>query len=321
MDVKSKRKKGLRSRFKRTKNDERKRQATALSSSQLNVQRQSFSLETLQSESMKSNMPPEWTMVDAKNENSMQLCIIQDNPPVVSHSVKISSDLTWAAYIFGQRVKEGNSIIQGLPFFIHNDVCFLQILSAIFKARICPGSTEDDLIELFEKRGSTRYCKSGGMVAFIENRQGCLKAIRTTNCELICCQSLQRCACCRKYRTQLFVERSRLKKNSAHYTSHDSHVNYRFLTDAQKDERLKSLQQAKRIEKQRNTRLHQLILDEIETNGIVLESDDCKDMSSLTTNISAAVAKSFPADSVQRIFWEQQIKYNSVEHRLASIYD
>jgi len=110
MDVKSKRKKGLRSRFKRTKN-ERKRQATALSSSQLNVQRQSFSLETLQSESMKSKMPPEWTMVDAKNENSMQLCIIQDNPPVVSHSVKLSSDLTWAAYIFGQRVKEANPII------------------------------------------------------------------------------------------------------------------------------------------------------------------------------------------------------------------
>ena len=83
----------------------------------------------------------------------------------------------------------------------------------------------------------------------------------------------------------------------------------------QKDERLKSLQHAKRIERQKNVRLHQLILNEIETNGLVLESDDCEDISSLTTDIAAAVAESFPTDSVQRIFWEQQIKYNSVEHR------
>ena len=38
-------------------------------------------------------------------------------------------------------------------------------------------------------------------------------------------------------------------------------------------------------------------------------------ISSLTTDIAAAVAESFPTDSVQRIFWEQQNKYNSVEHR------
>ena len=213
MDVKSKRKKGLRSRFTRTKNDERKRQATALSS--LNVQRQSFSLETLKSESFKSKIPPEWAIVNTKKENFIQLCIIKDNPPVVSHSVKILSDLNWAAYIFGQRVTESNPIIQRLPASIHNENCFLQILSVICKARICPGSTEDDLIELFEKRGrSTRYSHSGEIVAFIDNRQGCLKTIRTANCELICCQSLQRCFCCRKYRNQLFVERSRLKKKT-----------------------------------------------------------------------------------------------------------
>ena len=44
---------------------------------------------------------------------------------------------------------------------------------------------------------------------------------------------------------------------------------------AQKDEQLKSLQHAKRIERQKNPRLHQLILDVIETNGIALESDNC----------------------------------------------
>ena len=100
--------------------------------------------------------------------------------------------------------------------------------------------------------------------------------------------------CCSKFRTQLFLDKSReRKKNAKYYTSHDSHVNYRFLTGAQKDERLRNLEYAKRIERQKNKRLHQLILNEIESNRVELEPGDSEDMSSLTSGSDRIISRRF----------------------------
>ena len=63
MDVKTKKGKGLRKRFKRTKNDERKRQAARRNTLQpltMNIQYQSFSFDTVRTISLTRTMP-EWT--------------------------------------------------------------------------------------------------------------------------------------------------------------------------------------------------------------------------------------------------------------------
>ena len=126
------------------------------------------------------------------------------------------------------------------------------------KADLCPGSPEHQSPENCTR--GKRYNRSGELISYIHNRQGYLKTVRTANCELICHQKSQRCPCCSKYQTNLFIERSRHKKVPVEATSHDSHVNYCFLTVEQKDECLRSLENAERLERQRNVRLHQLIL-------------------------------------------------------------
>ena len=316
MDVKTKRSKGLRRRFKRSKNDERKRQAAQRNTLQpvTNMQLQPFSFDMVQAISLTRTMP-EWTTT-IKQDTTIQFCIMGDNPPAVIRCVEICFDLSWQAYIFGQQLSKTNTIIKELPSTIFSESCLNKVLSSIMKANLCPGSPEDHFVQLLEHcTGGKRYNRSGEMIAYIQNRQGYLKTVRTANCEMICHQKSQRCPCCSKYRANLFVERSRHNKVSVEATSHDSHVNYCFLTMEQKDERLRSLENAKRLERQRNVRLHQLIFSEINNNGVSLHPHDSEDIASLTTDISDHITKSFPVDSIQRIFWEQQMKYNAVNKK------
>ena len=79
MDVKTKRSKGIRRRFKRTKNDERKRQAAQRNTLQpvTNMQLQPFSFDMVQAISLTRTMP-EWTTT-IKQDTTIQFCIMGDN--------------------------------------------------------------------------------------------------------------------------------------------------------------------------------------------------------------------------------------------------
>ena len=184
---------------------------------------------------------PEWTTT-TKQDTTIQFCIIGGNPPAVIRCVEICFDLSWQVYIFDQQLLKTNTIIKELPSTICSERCLQQVLSTIHKANLCPGSAEDHFVQLLENWGGKRYNQSGEMIAFIDNRQGYMRTVRTANCELICYEKLQRCPYCSKYRTNLSVEKSRQKRKSTSFTSHDSHVNYCFLTAEQKDERLRSLE-------------------------------------------------------------------------------
>ena len=53
---------------------------------------------------------------------------------------------------------------------------YYQVLSSIMKANLCPGSPKDHFVQLLENcTGGKRYNRSGEMIAYIQNRQGCLK--------------------------------------------------------------------------------------------------------------------------------------------------
>ena len=81
-----------------------------------------------------------------------------------------------------------------LPSTTFSKSCLDQVLSSIMKANLCPGSMEDHFVQLLENcTEGKRYNQSGEMIAYIHNRQGYLKTVRTANCELICHQKSQRC--------------------------------------------------------------------------------------------------------------------------------
>ena len=279
-----KRRKPLRNRFKRTKNDERRSQIALREEERVlklipsNVQQAPATLETL-----KSVDAPGWTLSGTEQEDTLQFCILRFDPPTVVRSVTVSSDLTWYAHVLGKVVLRPNVVIQSLPAKVSSET------SAFI----------DDREEIV--LGQKSYAKT----------------VRRSDCALICSRnssSLRRCPSCSKYRSQLFVERSREAKKSANRTSHDSHVNFRCLNPSEKDERMRNLGKAKRAEKQRNVRLRDLLLKKIEEEGVALTQKDSDDISSVLSDVSPLV-KNFSEGSILRIFWEQQVKYNSLKDR------
>ena len=320
-----KRRKPLRNRFKRTKNDERRSQIALREEERVlklipsNVQQAPATLETL-----KSVDAPGWTLSGTEQEDTLQFCILRFDPPTVVHSVTVSSDLTWYAHVLGKVVLRPNVVIQSLPAKVSSESVLRQILMTVQSAQLCPGNPEEHFVQLLERKGGKTCGRAGETSAFIDDREEIVlgqksyaKTVRRSDCALICSRnssSLRRCPSCSKYRSQLFVERSREAKKSANRTSHDSHVNFRCLNPSEKDERMRNLGKAKRAEKQRNVRLRDLLLKKIEEEGVALTQKDSDDISSVLSDVSPLV-KNFSEGSILRIFWEQQVKYNSLKDR------
>ena len=77
---------------------------------------------------------------------------------------------------------------------------------------------------------------------------------------------------------------------------------------------MRNLEKAKRAEKQ-NTRLREQLQKEIDDKGVALTEKDSDDITALLSDVSPSIEKSFPKGSIQRIFWDQQAKYNSLKDR------
>ncbi len=127
-----KRRKPLRSRFKRCKNDERKAQAgprnkhRVLESISTNTQQTPVTLEILAAVNT-----PGWTVSSTKQRDALQFCILNCNPPSVVRSVTVTSDLTWYVHVLGKVVPRPNAVIQNLPARVTSETCLLHILSSV----------------------------------------------------------------------------------------------------------------------------------------------------------------------------------------------
>ena len=67
--------------------------------------------------------------------------------------------------------------------------------------------------------------------------------------------------------------------------------------------------------KQTVRRLEAKVISLIEKEAIPLQEPDNADLSTLTCELSSLVAGKFPPESPQRIFWDQQRKYNSLKDK------
>ena len=136
----------LRSRFKRTKNDERRLQAAQSSEERVlrpvssNMQQPPATLETLKTVDL-----PGWTLSTTEQEDTVQFCILRSDPPTVVRSVTVSADLTWYAHVLGRVVPRANVVIQSLPAKVTSNSSLLRVLLTIQLARLCPGNPEEDL--------------------------------------------------------------------------------------------------------------------------------------------------------------------------------
>ena len=240
-------------------------------------------------------------------------------------SIVVSDDLMWSVYVHGVKVPTTCKVLADCPPSIASARSISVILRCVDKAVICQGNHEEEFVSLCTRRGGTIKGErgKGDTVAFIDNQsvndsggQSHPCTVRKIDCEVLCHPSryTHRCKSCQLFRSTLRSSVIRVTSVDKH-TSATSHTNYRNLSSAEKDTRLKNLHHSVRIVKQQVHRLKTKIGQLIDNQGVSLQDDDATDISEIFTECSTSIDKRYPTESPQRMFWEEQQKYNSLRDK------
>ena len=125
--------------------------------------------------------------------------------------------------------------------------------------------------------------------------------IRHSCCNILLSADLQnRCLNCVKHRDK--------QRQSEELASPESHGNYRYLRDGEKDSRLHNTHSLYRNTKSKLDRLRVKIAQVTSDSGVQLDEETHADMVSMMAESSKEVEKTHSEDSFQRIFWEEQRK-------------
>lgn len=132
--------------------------------------------------------------------------------------------------------------------------------------------------------------------------------IRHSRCELLLssAESSDRCDECTRYRSTLRAIASRKgNQDNTHWTDLSSHVNFRYLMDDEKKERMKKQHSQLRKMKLQLDRLKEKLEKLTENNGVNVDQGLHDDLCSIIHDKQGNISK-LPEDSFKRVFWEQQ---------------
>ena len=240
----------------------------------------------------------------------------------VERSVTVNNDMSWHLHFAGRLVEiSANNVLKELPLHINKLKDLQDIVHCVERAHVCPGNPQTDFVEVVSKRGGATTGKNGRTVAFVDCVGEVTDVVRTTECKLLCTPKSAvsiRCKSCRQYRAQLHANKSRDQQAvSSGRIAHDSHCNFRYLSQSGSMQRFKSLQKQRKMLNTKISRLEEerKACEVIENDGVKLTEEDGADIQAVLKDKSIKVEKHFAKDSLQYILWEQQVKYNHLTNK------
>ena len=322
------RKKGRRSHFDRRKNSERH------TSHVISVQHDSTNstvtlLPSSTAVQQSVSLPENWQLVHC-DEGQSQYCRleVQDRECKVTLSLFVDPIHSWQVYVNGRRVPSTCQLLQDfhVDALASDSAMVMTLINRLDSAFVCPGNSDEKFVDDCKKRGGEIKTNRGNgeTVAYIDrapiidaNGKYCDCTIRRVDCDILCDPvGLYpiRCKHCDAFRSTLRSSLSR-RKHSEDRTLSTSHTNYGNLSSDEKDKRMRSLHKSLVSEKQRVSQMKRKVKAMIENESVLLQSDDAADMASVAADIAPLLEKSFPANSPQRIFWDQQALYNQLSDK------
>ena len=334
----SRKRKNARSFFEHRKNNERRRQGTNnekgdLPKDQLPTteiqgayveKTQPTTMDVLKTALIGIALPNQW-QATMNTDNIQYFKLDHDHSGLIKvvSIIKVESNLSWCVYADDKKVPSTCSILESLPPVISTPSDMATIIQSVSQAAICPGNPDEEFVTLCQTRMCTMKRTSGNKetIAFIDHNpvtdlmgQTRKCTIRRVDCDIICKREetfLYRCHSCQSYRSTLRASLSRHKSSSQiDRTGASSCTKYASLTPDEKDERIKNLHQSLKITKQQVKRLEDRVTKLIESEGVSLQPDDAEDVATVVNEVTQDVENRFPQGSPQRIFWEQQNRYN-----------
>lgn len=280
------------------------------------------SFENLKSDIRESNqvLPQGWCASVDSESNIIQLSRVSfhpPQPPTVDVSLNISADFSWCLSVYGRDVPISAAACLTLQPKITSLASVENMLTALNDLTICPGNAEQKYIAVLQKRGGVIRNVSGVKTAYIDDK-GKEQSVRHENCEILTLEG-SRCSVCEHYRNTLRALASKDlsasdPKSQSQRTGQNSHTNYRYLSVEESKERMRNLQKAKRSISQENRRLREKLQNLIEKEGIDLVDEDVSTLEEVFEDADKEITH-LPAESFQRLFWEQQRQYKQLKNK------
>ena len=235
--------------------------------------------------------------------------------PVVKISVSWFSDYSIKVYVHGKQLSHEHPLWEKYPHLFQSVSSICQLLNDLNEFSVCLGNPDEDLLSVYGEGAPTQEASRHDYLALAGDQQYCA-TIRNIQCDLLI--KGRRCKYCQKTRGCLRSKRARkfAQEGACHKFKANVH-----LTTLEKDNKLRGLAQKQKILKRKVNRLEDKIktLTEkahtlIETEGEILSSADSADIAEIL-NESQKELSSLPADSFQKILFDQQMQYNALKKK------
>ena len=268
-----------------------------------------------------ANLSPPWINQTSLPVTKIHLCVVSNQsststePMKVTHSLTVNEDLTWIAFVFGQRVKPINTPLSNTPEHLKVDSLH-KLLELLLKSNVCPGNPDERFVRmLLSRKGQRILADDGTTGAYVDDGFDITVdgnifhgTVRTSSCTILSHGS--KCHSCRQYRAQL---RSLYSRWLHRKITPSKNENNRYLSSPQKKEKLKRLQVRAQTAEKEVQRLKLRIKESTEKHGIEVQDELHQDLSSIMETSNEAVTKEYPPGSFRRLFWDEQLKANRLK--------
>lgn len=236
---------------------------------------------------------------------------------VVTHTLTIQSDNSWILHVLGRQLNTSqySSLNDYSPTVHSNDIN--NLLAAIDGLHICPGHPDNHFVDMLkDKNGVTKgnsatvlddYCD-----VTIEHTSYNV-TIRHNDCNILVADS-GRCPTCTAYRSTLRALYSRYIKRGSNpqHSSPKSHTNFRYLRTPERLKRFKTMKARAKAATRKVTSLE--VSKEMSLSGVHLDEELGSDITTIMDECNGYVEQNYPADSFERLFWEEQKKARQLKN-------
>ena len=223
--------------------------------------------------------------------------------PTVTSSITISAD-RYTVYIHNRPLPENHELYNARGRQITNLKQLSTVLDDVNNFSVCCGNFEEEFVELIpnispcKTRGAFREENFGGTSHKGEHYS---TTVRSTNCSLLI--SKLRCDSCIKYRNTLRALVSR--KYSDAKEKDTAKVNYKYRTQEELTAQIITEREKHAAAIDEIGQLRKKLDNKIVKEGIQLDASVSNDLKEV---INSKPDLPFPENSIQKLFWEQQIQ-------------
>ena len=262
------------------------------------------------------SIPARWTLSNVNSDRIKAVYLQErkeDDPkdPIVTKSIALKSDMTWSVRVLDKVITEFD--IQGIRNFkncqnIKTPENFLQLLHLVDDANICCGNPDIEINQ--DGVTSQSIIKETNVDIEMEDGSVFNATIRSSQCTMLVKTGSIRCKECQKQRGYLRVLKSRQAKGkqcTSKRTAVDSHVNYRFLSSTEKDEKIRNLHKQPNATKRTLKCVQSKLAEAIRNEGHVVDGEINEFLKGMLIE-GENLKDDLPEGTFRRLFWEQQLR-------------